>query len=250
SGTTEKAPAEIAGIKPGDRVVSIDGKRITAWSEVQQAIRSNPGGTIEIVVDRDGRSMTFTPRLEACVRIADGKLECENPGEAGGEVIGFLGVSPDYEKVERSVPASFATAGARIGTGMKDSLIAFKNIFAPSTLGRLFKVAAGQEQRRPEDPATIVGIGQASGDLAKRGDFAGLFLLVAGFNVFVGVANLLPLPPLDGGHLAVLGYEKVSRRDVDMRKLLPITAMVLTVFSTLFLLLLYTDIVHPIGIPG
>jgi membrane-associated protease RseP (regulator of RpoE activity) len=232
----EKAPAEIAGIRPGDRVAEIEGRRITDWTEVQQAIRSHPAQEIDIVLERDGRMVPVTVRL--------GTKERE------GETIGFLGVSPDFQKVERSVPAAFATSISRIGTGMKDSLLAFKNIFSPSTLGRLFKVAAGQEQRRPEDPATVVGIGQASGDLARKGDFAGLFLLVAGFNVFVGVANLLPLPPLDGGHLAVLGYEKVSRRDVDMRRLLPITAMVLTVFSVLFVLLLYTDIVNPIRFPG
>ena len=69
--------------------------------------------------------------------------------------------------------------------------------------------------------------------------------------MFVGVANLLPLPPLDGGHLAVLAWEKITRRDVDMRKLLPVTAMVLTIFGMLFLLLLYTDIVNPLpSIPG
>ena len=229
------APAEIAGIKPGDRVVEIEGQKITQWTQVQNAIRSNPEKEIDILLDRNGRPVP--------IRVKLGMKERE------GETIGFLGVSPDFEKIERSVPAALATSISRIGTGVKDSAIAFKNIFSPSTLGRLFQVAAGQEERRPEDPATIVGIGQASGDLARRGDFAGLFLLVAGFNVFVGVANLLPLPPLDGGHLAVLGFEKATRRDVDMRKLLPITAMVLTVFGTLFVLLLYTDIVHPISIP-
>jgi len=58
--------------------------------------------------------------------------------------------------------------------------------------------------------------------------------------------NLLPLPPLDGGHLAVLAYEKIRRRDVDMRKLIPITVTVISVFGSLFLLLLYLDIVRPL----
>ena len=76
-------------------------------------------------------------------------------------------------------------------------------------------------------------------------------MLIAYFNIFVGVANLLPLPPLDGGHLAVLAYEKIRRRDVDMRRLVPITVTVISVFGSLFLLLLYLDIVRPLpSIPG
>lgn len=232
------APAEVAGLRPGDRIVSIGGQRVSEWRQVQEAIRSRePGQSIDIVVDRDGRRATLTATLGKTVR--------------DGATIPFLGVSPEFAKVERGVFSAIGAAAVDVGVGMKDSLIAFKNIFSPSTLGRLFKVATGTEERRPEDPATIVGIGKTSGDLARRGDFTGLFLLVAGFNVFVGVANLLPLPPLDGGHLAVLAWEKITRRDVDMRKLLPVTAMVLTIFGMLFLLLLYTDIVNPLpSIPG
>lgn len=233
----EKAPAELAGLKAGDRVVSIASQTVTDWSQVQEEIRSRPNQLIDIVVERDGRQLSLRAKLDE--------------REREGETIGFLGVSPEFATVDRPVGSAIVTAAARVGTGMWDSLVAFKNIFSPSTLGRLFQVAAGEEARRPEDPATVVGIGKTSGDLARSGDFAGLFLLVAGFNVFVGVANLLPLPPLDGGHLAVLAVEKVSRREVDMRKLLPITAMVLTVFGMLFLLLLYTDIVNPLpAIPG
>ncbi|HEU5264925.1 MAG TPA: M50 family metallopeptidase [Gaiellaceae bacterium] len=234
----DEAPSELAGLKAGDRVVSVAGESVTEWRQVQEAIRNrSPGQTIDIVVERDGRQRSFNATLGGC--------------ERDGRTIAFLGVSPEFATVERPVGSAIVTATARVGTGMWDSLVAFKNIFSPSTLGRLFKVAVGQEERRPEDPATVVGIGKTSGDLARQGDFVGLFLLVAGFNVFVGVANLLPLPPLDGGHLAVLGFEKLTRREVDMRKLIPITAMVLTVFGMLFLLLLYTDIVNPLpAIPG
>ena len=235
--SSTKAPAEVAGVRAGDRVVAIDGRPVSDWRDVQAAIRRRPNQTIEIEVDRDGGRRILRATL--------------GTRERDGETIGFLGVSPEFAIIKRSVPAAVGAAFVQIGIGMKDSLVAFKNIFAPSTLGRLFKVAFGQEARRPTDPATVVGIGKQSGDLARRGDFAGLFTIVAFFNIFVGVVNLLPLPPLDGGHLAVLGYEKISRRDVDMRKLLPITAMVLTALGTLFFLLLYTDIVNPLpSIPG
>jgi membrane-associated protease RseP (regulator of RpoE activity) len=233
----EVTPSQKAGLKPGDRVVSVAGVTVRRWQEVQEAIRSHPGETITIVVLRNGERLTLNATLET--RDSDGKK------------IGFLGVSPKFGVIQRSVPQAIGAAASQVGRGMRDSLGAFGKIFSPSTLGRLFRVAAGDAQRTVNDPATVVGIGKASGDLARQGDWVGLFLLVAGFNIFVGVANLLPLPPLDGGHLAVLAYEKVRRRDVDMRKLLPVTAMVLTAFGTLFLLLLYLDIVKPLpSLPG
>jgi membrane-associated protease RseP (regulator of RpoE activity) len=233
----EVTPSMKAGLEVGDRVVSVAGKRVTEWTEVQQEIKSRPGQTIEIVVTRKGVTKTLTATLEE--------------KEKDGTKIGFLGVAPKFSVIRRSVPASIGVAFEQLGTGMKDSVLAFGKIFRPATFGRLFQVAAGDKPRSAEDPATVVGISKTSGDLARNGDFVGLFLLVAGFNIFVGVANLLPLPPLDGGHLAVLAYEKTVRRDVDMRKLLPITAMVLTVFGTLFIMLLYLDIVKPLpSIPG
>ena len=245
----EQTPSQVAGIKPGDRMVAVAGQRVTEWSQVQQAIRTRPNQPLEIVVERDGRLLPLTATLDACSREPDGQIDCDP--EPGEEISGFLGVSPEFARIHRSVPSAIGKATTEVGRGMKDSVIAFGKVFAPSTLARLFQVAVGEEERRPEDPTTIVGVGKAAGDLARNGDFAALFLTVAVFNIFVGVVNLLPLPPLDGGHLAVLTYEKIARRDVDMRRLLPITAMVLTVFGMLFVLLLYSDIVNPLpSVPG
>jgi membrane-associated protease RseP (regulator of RpoE activity) len=231
------APAEKAGLKPGDRIVAIDGIEVKSWDELVALVRERPNTTVTIVLERDGR------RMERPVTLGERVLE--------GRTVGFLGVSSDFEKIEYSFPSAIGQAAEEVGRGMKDSLLAFKRIFSPATLGRLFKVAAGEEERKIDDPTSVVGIGKISGDAAKRGDFVSLFLIVAGFNVFIGVANLLPLPPLDGGHLAVLAAEKITRREIDMRRLLPITAMVLTIFGTLFLLLLYLDIAKPLpSLPG
>ena len=246
----KKAPSELAGLRPGDRVVSVAGEPTREWSDAQRAIKSRPDQTVRIVVIRNGRTVTLTATLARCVQGADGSVDCD-ASAGSGRTVGFLGVSPKRQVEEKSIPAAIGFAGKQVGVGMKDSLIAFGKIFRPATLGRLFRVASGDEQRRGDDPASVVGIGRVSGDAARRGDWVGLFLIVASFNIFVGVANLLPLPPLDGGHLAVLGYEKIRRREVDMRKLIPVTAAVLTAFGTLFFLLLYLDIVKPLpSLPG
>ena len=72
---------------------------------------------------------------------------------------------------------------------------------------------------------------------------------MVGLTIFVGLINLLPLPPLDGGHLAVLGYEAVTRRRVDMRKLIPIAAAVISFFVLLFFAVLYLDLARPLDVP-
>lgn len=241
SASTDKqvSPAAEADIKRGDTIVAIDGKPVTDWDEMREYIRAHPGASVQLVVLRDGERI---PKAVTLATIED-KVE-KRP-------VGFLGVGPAIANVKRGLGGAIVDSGRLLKTGIWESLKAFVNIFKPSSLGRLFSVAAGQEKRTTEDPTSIVGIGRAAGDLAGRGRIADLFTLFVGFNVFIGVANLLPLPPLDGGHLAVLAWEKIRRRDVDMRKLLPVTAFVVTVLVTLFVLLLYLDIVKPIpSLPG
>ncbi|MCA1708732.1 MAG: site-2 protease family protein, partial [Actinobacteria bacterium] len=79
--------------------------------------------------------------------------------------------------------------------------------------------------------------------------YLNLIGLIVGFTVFVGIMNLLPLPPLDGGHLAVIGYEAITKRTVDVRKLIPIAAAVISFFVILFVAVLYLDLARPIKVP-
>src|SRR5262249_38215035 len=149
-----------------------------------------------------------------------------------GEKVGFLGVGT-HVVTHRYGPISALGSGARqVGDGMVASLQAIGKLFSPSSIGRIFSQVAGNQKRTIEDPATVVGVTGTAGGLLGRGDLANFLRLIAAFNIFVGVANLLPLPPLDGGHLAVLAYEKIRRRDVDMRKLIPITVTVISVFGS------------------
>lgn len=231
----QDTPAAKAGLKPGDRVVAAAGQRVRTWEELVAIIHARPGETIPVEVLRDGQRVTLRPTLAR-----------ENPR---GRKVGFLGIGPRAAIVDRTVPEAIGRSFAILGDGMVDSVVQFAKVFSPSNLNRLFKAVVGTEER-PENVTSLVGAGRISGDLAREGDWASLFLLVAGFNIFIGVVNLLPLPPLDGGHLAVLSYEKIARRDVDMRRLLPVTAMVLTVLGMLFILVLYLDIFNPFPAPG
>ena len=96
---------------------------------------------------------------------------------------------------------------------------------------------------------SVVGATRLAGEAARAGAWDALFSLLITFNIFVGILNLVPLPPLDGGHLAVLVYEKVRRRRPDLRKLVPLTAAVAGFIVLLAVSLIYIDITNPIPNP-
>jgi regulator of sigma E protease len=123
-------------------------------------------------------------------------------------------------------------------------------IFSPRGLARIGRQLFGEEPRDVErDPAGIVGAARLSGQAVEQGLFEVLFFLFAGFNVFVGILNLLPLPPLDGGHLAVVGLEKITGKRVDVRRLLPLTALVVGFLMLFMVSLLYLDVTRPLPNP-
>ncbi|MFN2593731.1 MAG: site-2 protease family protein [Actinomycetota bacterium] len=95
----------------------------------------------------------------------------------------------------------------------------------------------------------MVGAAQIAGHSVEKGRYLDLIGLIVGFTVFVGLMNLLPLPPLDGGHLAVLAFEGVTGKTVDVRKLIPLAAAVISFFVLLFIAVLYLNIAHPIKLP-
>jgi len=106
----------------------------------------------------------------------------------------------------------------------------------------------GGAERTNQDPVGTVGVARAAGDVTAAFGAGALLLLLAGVNVFVGILNLIPLPPFDGGHLAVLAWEKIRGRKVDMRKLIPVTMVVVVFLMVWFVSITYLDIVKPIHI--
>jgi len=228
-------PAAAAGFKPGDVLVSIQGHPIRRWDDATSLLHSSPGKVVTIVVRRGGKLVALRPQL------AD-----HSPSLPPGNHTGYLGIGSANVTHHYSPISTITTSGKDVGQGMWLSLQALGKLFAPSSIHRLFSQVAGNQPRTIEDPSTVVGITGQAGGLLGHGNLAGFLSLIAYFNIFIGTLNLLPLPPLDGGHLAVLAYEKIRRRDVDMRKLIPITVTVISIFGSLFLLLLYLDIVRPL----
>jgi len=245
-------PAQQAGLRGGDKVISFDGVPITAWDQFTQLVRNHKAGPATIVVERDGTRLTYHPVLQEVRR---DRLT----GRAGNDQVGAIGL---YQGIQTNhigpvdaVGKTFTVIGTGI-TGTYDTIV-----HKVGDVGNLFS-----DHRDPNGLVGVVGAARAGGEvLSTQGETAGqrigdFLILVAGVNLAVGLFNLLPLLPLDGGHLAILGFEQARHglrrlrgyrgpvRRVDLVKLLPATYAVVAFFVILSLLILTADIFNPIRI--
>lgn len=238
-------PAREAGLREGDRIVSISGSPVRTWEDVRRQIRSNAGKEIVFTVQRSGRTLHLpvTP-VEARVPVGP-----QDPTRT--ELAGQIGVAPQF-KVVREPPHIAVWHGmTTTGRAIKESVKGIGGIFSPQGITGVFR-ALGSTGSRPVDenqPVGLVGGARLAGQATEAGALETLIQFLALFVVFVGVINLAPLPPLDGGHLAVLAFEKVTRHSVDMKKVIPVAGAVVAFFVVLSIAILYLDIFRPLNNP-
>jgi membrane-associated protease RseP (regulator of RpoE activity) len=233
-----RSPAAEADLRAGDRFVRVDGRPVRSYRGFLDYIDTHAGEELVLVVDRDGEPVTIraTPR-----EVRDGK-----------ELVGRLGIVVSAAVVarDRSGPVEgVADASREFGRLVVGSFQAMGQVFGPEGLGRLFDAVTGERQRQVTDPVGVVGAARISGQAFAAGQIEFFFFLFAFFNIFVGILNLLPLPPLDGGHLAVLGIERVTGRRIDQRKLIPVTALVAGFLIVFTVAVFYLDVLRPIPNP-
>jgi len=245
-----ESPAQRAGFRVGDRIVSYDGHQAKSWNELPPYIQARADEPITFVVDRGGRLVTLT--AVPARQLAD-----------DGHPIGFIGVGPPFV-TERVNPAVGAVRSTRaIGSLTYRSVVALGSFFAPGSLqsyahqltgGSSGSAANGTGTSKDASrPVSIVGVVRIAGQAAESGlfDVLNLFVLL---NIFVAVFNLVPLLPLDGGHVAIATYERVrSRRgrryQADVAKMMPVTAAVVAVLLVLGATSIWLDIVRPLANP-
>ena len=252
TGKDPSSPAKAAGIRPGDRIVSFNDRPIKDWGDLRQAIGANAGGTATIGVLRDGRRLTLHTSTTVSTRVDPAHPERVTR-------TGFLGVSPSVVNVRQG-------PGYVVDTMASGTWATVKALGAmPVKIYHVGRAALGLEKRDVNGPMSVVGAGRVAGELSSAKDlsasdrFFSVVLLIAGLNLFLGMFNLVPLPPLDGGPIATTLFEAVRRGVarllhrpdpgfVDSAKLLPVTYVMAGVILVASLVLIYADIVAPVSI--
>ena len=236
----QPSPAQRAGLLPGDVILAIAGDERPTSDELIAAFTTlaedHPGQAAQLRIERDGHvsTVSVTPVLTH---------------SDDGSVIGRIGVVLSSEATPQRMGIVGATVHgvAEVGYVIADSVRQIGRVFSPSGIGRTFGLLFNDQPRDPErDPTSVVGVSQAVGIVGSAGAWALLFFIFGFITVFVGLINLVPLPPFDGGHLLVLAIEKVRGRAVDMRKLIPVSAAVMAFFVMFVAATVLLDLTKPI----
>jgi membrane-associated protease RseP (regulator of RpoE activity) len=246
-----KNAAQIAGLRVGDRIEDINGKSVTSETALVDLVRHHAGETITITVLRGGKTLYLhaTPVLGSSLKVRGGTLTKSDA---------YIGVDLQELKVRTSWYAAVPRAFTQIGNTVSAAVHAMIHVFSPGEFSSLFHqvaspAAASNRTNQLNRPESIVGVVRIAVQGAQSGASVLLEILVI-VNIFVGVLNMLPMLPLDGGYVAVATYERLrSRRGThyhaNLNYLTPFIYMFMSVLLVLFASTLYLDIVHPIVNP-
>ncbi|WP_308799782.1 M50 family metallopeptidase [Agromyces silvae] len=256
------APGAAAGVEPGDRIVSIDGAPVESWTQSTAIIREHPGDELALVVERDGAEvdLTVTPMVsERYALDADGEVMTDASGDPLTVDAGFVGIEAMIARVPQPVTAVLPAVGEQTAA------VAGIIVNLPQRMIDVANAAFGPGERDPSGPLSMVGVGRAAGEVAATSELpvvdkaAFMIGILGAVNIALFVFNLIPLLPLDGGHIASAlfeavrrGFAKLFRRPdpgpVDLAKFMPVTFGVVILLGAMSALLIYADIVKPVNL--
>ena len=239
--------AQSAGIQVGDEVTSINGVEVTTWYKDVEAIRNSQGKELTLGLLRDGQSITITatPRLTDIDGTERYVLGIVNT--TGLKRSGVIESASNSFKVTKSFLSESVKSLAKL----------------PEKIPALWGATVRGEERDANGLVGVVGVARVSGEavgsdkLTPMERLATFLLIVASLNIFVGIFNLLPILPLDGGHMAVAIADEIRAflarlrgrprpAPIDVTVLTPITMVVFVVLACLTLLLLVADVINPV----
>ncbi len=250
-------PAKLAGLQSGDEVKAVNGQTVSSWQEVTALLEDNSSSTL--TVERNGTDVTIniTPVfMERAVYDSLGNLELDAQGNPVTELSPVLGIRLLGVTKPVGLDQSLAYAGASLA-----SMAAFI-LELPQQIYEVTLSTVGITERDPYGAVSIVGVGQLAGELTSAdigidAKLSSLLLLLGSLNLVLFVFNLVPLLPLDGGHVVGAVYESAKRRvvkqfrgedpgPIDTVKALPLAYFVWVVLIFTGILLILADLINPI----
>ena len=252
------APAAAAGIKPGDTIVSIDGTPVATFADAAAIIQRSPGTPLSVVIERDGAQQTvqFTPQTtDRAVTDAQGRPVVDASGAPEFETVGFAGVTAQQSLVPQplwSGPQATVTQIEAVGRIVATLPVRIYDTAVDTLTG---------QPRDPSSPMSVVGAGRLAGDIATvdapiLDRVQWIIALLAGLNVALFVFNLIPLLPLDGGHIVVALWDGLKKalarargriaKPVDATRLVPVTFVVVILLVGMGGVLFLADIFNPV----
>jgi len=239
--------AEAAGIKPGDEILSINGKKVTEWYKDVEVIRESKGKELTLVLDRNGQEISIS---------ASGRLT-----DIDGTKRYVLGIVNDVGLKRSGLWVSLKNSATVTKGFLTESVKSLAKL--PEKVPALWGATVRGEERDANGLVGVVGVARVSGEavgsdkLTAMERLATFVLIVASLNIFVGIFNLLPILPLDGGHMAVAIADEIRAflarlrgrprpAPIDVTVLTPITMVVFVILACLTLLLLVADVINPV----
>ncbi len=249
------SPAAAAGILPGDVIMSVDGTDVATFAEASAIIQKSPDQSLDVVVVRDGKQLT----LQVTPMLAERQIVGAD-GQATTAEVGFVGMTATVEYVRQPIWAGPEAAFQNVGSVA--GIIWQLPVKVYDTAVDLFTGA----ERDPNGPLSVVGAGRIAGEVAAVdapivNRAAALLSLLASLNIALFVFNLIPLLPLDGGHIVVALWEGLKRiwakmfnrpppKPVDATKLVPVTFVVVIGLVVMGGILILADVFNPVVLFG
>jgi membrane-associated protease RseP (regulator of RpoE activity) len=256
------SPAVVAGVEPGDTVLSADGNALESWTDLTSYVAERPGVPVTLVVDRGGEqvALVLTPAARERAMIDEaGQPVLDASGEPVMESVGFMGIFATTE-LESQPPL----AGVQL-TGQYLAAMAPVLVMLPVEVWDVARAALGLTERDPAGIMGLVGVGRTAGDIASadvsgygvQEKIADMLMLLGGLNLALFAFNMIPLVPLDGGHIASAVWQAIKNgwakvrgipkpRPVDVARMMPLAYGVFGILILMTVVLLYADIVAPV----